>query len=49
MPLVQVEYKVRRFVNDYLQPPKATTRMEIGLEHFLRAEHDIAAAVPAMA
>jgi succinate dehydrogenase/fumarate reductase flavoprotein subunit len=43
LPHHQVEYKIRRFVNDYLQPPKSTTRMEIGLEHFLRAETDIAA------
>ena len=40
-PHHQVEYKIRRFVNDYLQPPKATTRMEIGLEHFMRAHADI--------
>ena len=26
----QVEYKLRRFVNDYLQPPKVTRKMEIG-------------------
>src|SRR5205085_2574024 len=29
------------FVNDYLQPPKTATRMEIGLAHFLRAQEDL--------
>src|SRR5215469_11384256 len=43
LPHHQVEYKIRRFVNDYLQPPKATTRMEIGLGHFLRAHGDLQA------
>jgi succinate dehydrogenase/fumarate reductase flavoprotein subunit len=43
LPHHQVEYKVRRFVNDYLQPPKTTTRMETGLAHFMRSEEDIAA------
>lgn len=43
LPHHQVEYKVRRLVNDYLQPPKTTTRMETGLAHFLRAHDDIAA------
>src|SRR5262249_19178120 len=43
LPHHQVEYKVRRFVNDYLQPPKTTTRMQTGLAHFMRAVGDIAA------
>jgi succinate dehydrogenase/fumarate reductase flavoprotein subunit len=43
LPHHQVEYKVRRLVNDYLQPPKTTTRMETGLAHFLHAHDDIAA------
>jgi succinate dehydrogenase/fumarate reductase flavoprotein subunit len=43
LPHHQVEYKVRRLVNDYLQPPKTTTRMETGLAHFLRTHDDIAA------
>ncbi|KWA06585.1 fumarate reductase/succinate dehydrogenase flavoprotein subunit [Burkholderia territorii] len=30
----QVEYKLRRIVNDYLQPPKVTRKMEIGLQRF---------------
>ena len=41
IPHLQYEYKVRRTVNDYLQPPKTATRMTIGLEHFLRAAADI--------
>lgn len=43
VPHHQVEYKLRRFVNDYLQPPKITSKMEIGLEHFERMSQDIAA------
>jgi succinate dehydrogenase/fumarate reductase flavoprotein subunit len=30
-----VEYKLRRLVNDYLQPPKSPHKMEIGLEKFV--------------
>lgn len=41
-PQPQVEYKLRRFVNDYLAPPKATRRMEIALESFTRMEQEIA-------
>jgi succinate dehydrogenase/fumarate reductase flavoprotein subunit len=37
----QVEYKVRRMVNDYLQPPKVTRKMEIGLERFAEIEEDL--------
>ncbi|MFF7709006.1 fumarate reductase/succinate dehydrogenase flavoprotein subunit [Pseudomonas sp. NPDC007930] len=37
----QVEYKLRRMVNDYLQPPKVTRKMEIGLERFAAIAHDI--------
>jgi succinate dehydrogenase/fumarate reductase flavoprotein subunit len=37
----QVEYKVRRMVNDYLQPPKATRKMEIGLERFAEIREDL--------
>jgi succinate dehydrogenase/fumarate reductase flavoprotein subunit len=43
LPHHQVEYKIRRLVNDYLQPPKVTTKMETGLRHFLRAHEDLAA------
>lgn len=41
LPPAQVEYKLRRFVNDYLQPPKVTKKMEIGLERFAMIEQDI--------
>jgi len=36
VPHTQVEYKLRRFVNDYLQPPKVDHKMEIGLKNFAR-------------
>ncbi|QNI52757.1 pyridine nucleotide-disulfide oxidoreductase family protein [Synechococcus sp. BIOS-E4-1] len=35
IPHTQVEYKLRRFVNDYLQPPKAPHNMQIGLDKFV--------------
>jgi len=41
LPPAQVEYKLRRFVNDYLQPPKVTRKMEIALERFEQIEDDI--------
>jgi succinate dehydrogenase/fumarate reductase flavoprotein subunit/HEAT repeat protein len=41
-PQPQVEYKLRRFVNDYLTPPKSDTRLEIGLEAFERMTDEIA-------
>jgi succinate dehydrogenase/fumarate reductase flavoprotein subunit len=37
----QVEYKLRRFVNDYLQPPKVTRKMTIGLQRFEEISQDI--------
>jgi len=36
-----VEYKLRRHVNDYLQPPKSANRLQRGLEYFLRAHEEI--------
>jgi len=36
-----VEYKLRRFVNDYLQAPKMTKKMEIGLDRFAAIEADL--------
>lgn len=36
IPHTQVEYKLRRLVNDYLQPPKVSNKMEIGLRYFER-------------
>lgn len=41
LPPAQVEYKLRRMVNDYLQPPKVTRKMEIGLQRFDAIEQDL--------
>ena len=41
LPAGQVEYKLRRMVNDYLQPPKVTRRMQIGLERFEAIHEDL--------
>src|SRR5690606_29091028 len=41
IPPEQMEYKVRRLVNDYLQPPKVTKKLEIGLERILAVRADI--------
>jgi len=41
LPPNQVEYKLRRMVNDYLQPPKVTRKMEIGLERFEQIREDL--------
>lgn len=38
----QMEYKIRRLVNDYLQPPKITKKMEIGLQRFQEIREDLA-------
>ena len=40
-PQPQVEYKLRRFVNDYLQPPKTATYLQLGLESFERMRAEI--------
>lgn len=37
----QVEYKTRRIVNDYLQPPKVTRKMEIALQRFDEIREDL--------
>lgn len=37
----QAEYKIRRLVNDYLQPPKVTSKMEIGLRRFSEIREDL--------
>ncbi|WP_020135923.1 fumarate reductase/succinate dehydrogenase flavoprotein subunit [Streptomyces sp. 351MFTsu5.1] len=42
-PQPQVEYKLRRFVNDYVAPPKSGARLSLALEHFERMRDDIAA------
>ena len=36
----QIEYKTRRLVNDYLQPPKITSKYEIGLRRFAEVRED---------
>jgi succinate dehydrogenase/fumarate reductase flavoprotein subunit len=41
LPPSQVEYKLRRMVNDYLQPPKVTRKMEIGLARFEGIRSDL--------
>jgi len=41
LPPNQVEYKLRRLVNDYLQPPKVTRKMEIGLARFEQIAEDL--------
>ncbi|WP_328429859.1 fumarate reductase/succinate dehydrogenase flavoprotein subunit [Streptomyces sp. NBC_00443] len=38
----QVEYKLRRFVNDYVAPPKSGARLSLALEHFERMRDEIA-------
>ncbi|MEU9111439.1 fumarate reductase/succinate dehydrogenase flavoprotein subunit [Streptomyces sp. NPDC048483] len=42
-PQPQVEYKLRRFVNDYVAPPKSGARLSLAVEHFERMRTDIAA------
>lgn len=37
----EIEYKLRRMVNDYLQPPKVTAKMEIGLKRFAEIRADL--------
>jgi succinate dehydrogenase/fumarate reductase flavoprotein subunit len=37
----QVEYKTRRLVNDYLQPPKITRKYHIGLRRFAEIREDL--------
>jgi succinate dehydrogenase/fumarate reductase flavoprotein subunit len=41
VPHTQVEYKLRRLVNDYLQPPKVSHKMEIGLKNFVRYQETL--------
>jgi len=36
-----LEYKLRRHVNDYLQPPKSAHRYERGLDYFQRAQAEL--------
>jgi len=41
IPHHQYEYKLRRLVNDYLQPPKSENRLRAGLAHFTRASEEL--------
>jgi succinate dehydrogenase/fumarate reductase flavoprotein subunit/HEAT repeat protein len=41
-PQPQVEYKLRRFVNDYVAPPKTGAKLDIAVETFTRMEQEIA-------
>jgi succinate dehydrogenase/fumarate reductase flavoprotein subunit len=41
LPPPQVEYKLRRMVNDYLQPPKVTRKMKIALGRFAEIRDDL--------
>ncbi len=45
IPPNQIEYKTRRFVNDYLQPPKVTRKMEIGQDRFAEIREDLETAM----
>jgi succinate dehydrogenase/fumarate reductase flavoprotein subunit/HEAT repeat protein len=41
-PQPQVEYKLRRFVNDYVAPPKSAAKLAIAIESFERMTGEIA-------
>ena len=41
-PQQQVEYKLRRFVNDYVAPPKTATKLSLAIETFERMSREIA-------
>jgi succinate dehydrogenase/fumarate reductase flavoprotein subunit len=41
VPHTQMEYKLRRLVNDYLQPPKSPNKMDIGLQKFVAYEETL--------
>ena len=41
-PQQQVEYKLRRFVNDYVAPPKTATKLSIAVRSFERMHAEIA-------
>src|SRR5246500_2985807 len=40
IPPNQIEYKTRRLVNDYLQPPKVTRKYELGARRLAEVRHD---------
>jgi len=41
-PQPQVEYKLRRFVNDYVAPPKTATKLSIAVQTFERMRDEVA-------
>ncbi len=41
IPPNQIEYKTRRMVNDYLQPPKVTAKMELAQRRFAEIREDM--------
>ncbi|MQY26812.1 fumarate reductase/succinate dehydrogenase flavoprotein subunit [Nocardia aurantia] len=41
-PQPQVEFKLRRFVNDYVAPPKTSTKLSLAIETFDRMRTEIA-------
>lgn len=41
-PQPQVEYKLRRFVNDYVAPPKTATKLSLAVETFERMRAEVA-------
>jgi succinate dehydrogenase/fumarate reductase flavoprotein subunit len=47
IPPNQIEYKTRRFVNDYLQPPKVTRKYQIAQDRFAEIRDDLETAMVA--
>lgn len=47
IPPGQIEYKTRRLVNDYLQPPKVTARMQLAQARFREVREDLETAMVA--
>jgi succinate dehydrogenase/fumarate reductase flavoprotein subunit len=45
IPPNQVEYKTRRLVNDYLQPPKVTRKFELAQQRFAEVREDMEGAM----
>ena len=41
-PQPQVEYKLRRFVNDYVAPPKSATKLSLAVQTFERMRDEVA-------
>ncbi len=41
IPANQIEYKTRRLVNDYLQPPKVTRNMQIFQDRLAEVREDL--------